>query len=265
MLHAQDRKIRLGLPLMAVLGWMGAATSSPASPPTLGDVRVLRVAINYGNAVLARRDEQTGQLSGVSVDIAQEFARQLGRPVELIGFDAANRAVQALRDQRVEVGFFAIDPARSEGLRFTPAYVVIEGAYVVPASSRIQNPQEVDQPGVRVAVAERSAYDLYLSRTLKQAQLVKTVRSSEVVNLMFSRELEVAAGVKQQLEKDMQIHPNLRMLKPSFMQIQQAMATSESNPALHSELVAFLARIKASGFIQSALQRHRIEGVSIAP
>ena len=121
---------------MAALGWLGVNTPSRSAPASLGEMRVLRFAINYGNAVLAQRHEQTGALSGVSVDIAQEFGRQLGLPVELIGFDAANRAVQGLRDERVDVGFFAIDPARSDGLRFTPAYVVIEGAYVVRASCR---------------------------------------------------------------------------------------------------------------------------------
>jgi polar amino acid transport system substrate-binding protein len=225
----------------------------------------LRVAINHGNAVLAKLDPINGQLSGVSVDMALELGRRWGMKVKLIGFDAANKSVQALRRNAVDVGFFAIDPQRSQGLLFTAPYVVIEGAYVVPQDSRIQALDDVDRPQIRVAVAEKSAYDLYLTRALQNAQLVKTARSSDVVDLMLTQRLEVAAGVRQQLEKDMQKHAQLRMLTPAFMQIQQAMATSEARSDLHLPLQHFVEEMKASGFVLKAMQRHQIEGAQVAP
>jgi len=228
-------------------------------------VQPLRVAINHGNAVLARIDAASGQLSGVSVDLAQELGRRWGVEVKLIGFDAANKSVQALRQGAVDVGFFAIDPQRSQGLLFTAPYLVIEGAYVVPSHSPIQSLGVVDRPGVRVAVADKSAYDLYLTRVLQQAQLVRTIRSNEVVDLMLTQQLEVAAGVKQQLEKDMRKHTQLRMLTPAFMQIQQAMATSQARADLHPQLLRFVEEMKASGFIHKALERHHIEGAQVAP
>lgn len=250
------------------IGWVlalgiSAARSEPiptiATPP-------LRVAINHGNAVLAQMDKTTGQLRGVSVDMAQELGKRLGVEVKLIGFDAANKSVQALRQGAADVGFFAVDPQRSQGLLFTAPYVVIEGAYVVPQQSPIKTSADVDQRGIRVAVAEKSAYDLYLTRALQHAQLIRTTRSSEVVDLMLSRHLDVAAGVRQQLEKDMQSHPDLRLLQPGFMQIEQAMATSGSLVPLHAYLQAFVEQLKASGFIRQALQRHQIEGVvAVAP
>jgi polar amino acid transport system substrate-binding protein len=225
----------------------------------------LRVAINHGNAVLARIDATSGQLSGVSVDMAQELGRRWGVEVKLIGFDAANKSVQALRQGEADVGFFAVDPQRSQGLLFTAPYLVIEGAYVVPQHSPIQALGDVDRPGIRVAVADKSAYDLYLTRALQQAQLVRTIRSSEVVDLMLTQQLEVAAGVKQQLEKDMQKNTQLHMLSPAFMQIQQAMATSQARAELHPQLLRFVEEMKASGFIQKALERHHIEGAQVAP
>jgi polar amino acid transport system substrate-binding protein len=234
-------------------------------PPSWAQRSTLRVAINHGNAVLARRDPRSGELSGVSVDIARELARQLNRPVELIPFDAANKSVEGVRGGQADVGFFAIDPLRSEGLAFTAPYVIIEGAYVVPQSSPIQSSSDVDRSGVRIAVATRSAYDLYLSRNIRQATLVKTTRSDQVVDLMLSQQLDVAAGVKQQLERDMQRVPGLRMLQPSFMQIQQAMATSATHPQDVRYLHRFVEQLKASGFVHQSLARHRIEGVTIAP
>jgi polar amino acid transport system substrate-binding protein len=116
-----------------------------------------------------------------------------------------------------------------------------------------------------VAVAARSAYDLYLTRTLRHATLVRTTRSDQVIDLMLSQQLEVAAGVKQQLERDMQRVPGLRLLSPSFMQIQQAMATSAAHPHQVRYLRQFVEELKASGFVQQALTRHRIDGVSVAP
>jgi len=256
--------------LLMSLTWLATGCSPLArapetSVPAWTRQSKLRVAINHGNAVLARKDPQSGELSGVSVDIGRELGRQLNLPVELIAFDAANKSVDAVRSGQADLGFFAIDPLRSEGLQFTAPYVVIEGAYVVPSSSAIQSLEAVDRAGVRVAVAAKSAYDLYLSRSIRQATLVKTVRSDQVVDMMLSQQLEVAAGVKQQLERDMQRVSGLRMLQPSFMQIQQAMATADGHPQGARYLRRFVEQLKASGFVHQALARHRIEGVTVPP
>lgn len=250
--------------MVLALSVAGAHGEDALPSPTIGS-GPLRVAINHGNAVLAKRDPVSGQLSGVSVDMALELGRRWNREIQLIGFDAANKSVQALRSHAVDVGFFALDPQRSQGVLFTAPYVVIEGAYVVSQDSRIQTLDDVDRPQVRVAVAEKSAYDLYLTRTLKNAQLVKTTRSSDVVDLMLTGQLEVAAGVKQQLETDLQTRAHLRMLTPSFMQIQQAMATSQARADLYLTLQREVEEMKASGFILQALQRHHIEGARVAP
>jgi polar amino acid transport system substrate-binding protein len=182
------RSLLLSLPLLAS-GCAGHTMTGRSAEPHWKPQGPLRVAINHGNAVLAKRDQQTGELSGVSVDMARELARQLEVPIELIAFDAANKSVEAVRGGQADVGFFAIDPLRSQGLQFTASYVVIEGAYVVPQSSPLQSINEVDRPGVRIAVAAKSAYDLYLSRNIQQATLIKTVRSDQVVDLMLSKQL----------------------------------------------------------------------------
>jgi polar amino acid transport system substrate-binding protein len=256
--------------LLGLLLFTAGCTHPPTPPdavprPSWTQQARLRVAINHGNAVLARRDPVTGELSGVSVDMGRELARRLNLPLELIPFAAANQSVEAIRRGQADVGFFAIDPLRSEGLQFTASYVVIEGAYLVPASSPLHTIDAVDRAGLRIAVAAKSAYDLYLSRHIRQATLVKTERSDQVVDMMLSQRLEVAAGVKLQLERDMQRVPGLRLLQPSFMQIHQAMATASPQPGDIRYLQGFVEQLKASGFIQQALARHRIEGVAVSP
>jgi len=225
----------------------------------------LRAAINYGNAVLAKRDATTGELSGVSVDLSRELAKRLGVELQLIPFDAANKSVEAIKNKHADIAFFAIDPLRGADTDYTAAYVIIEGTYVVPQASAIKVNADVDKPGTRIAVAAKSAYDLFLSLQIKQATLVRTVTSAGVVDMFVEQKLEVAAGVKQQLEKDMKRIPGLRMLDGRFMEISQAMGTSKGRDEGIKYMRAFIEEMKASGFVARALERHRIDGVAVAP
>jgi polar amino acid transport system substrate-binding protein len=227
---------------------------------------VLRASINLGNPILAGRDSATGEPAGVSIDLARAFGAQLGVPVELVVFDTAGKSVEAVAADRADIGFFAIDPVRGADIAFTAAYVLIEGAYLVRDGAAITRNEEVDRDGVRVAVGKGSAYDLYLTRELKQAQIVRAPSSPTVVQTFLDQDLEVAAGVKQQLEADQARHPGLRLLPGRFMVIQQAMGVPKrrGEPAART-LAAFVEEMKASGFVAEALRRHGIEGASVAP
>ena len=238
---------------------------SAAAVSQLTPAGKLRAAINYGNAVLARRDAATGELSGVSVDLSRELATRLGVDLQLIPFDAANKSVEAIRNKQADIAFFAIDPLRGADTDYTAAYVIIEGTYVVPQGSPIKVNADVDKPGTRIAVASKSAYDLFLSREIKQATLVRTVTSAAVVDMFVEQKLEVAAGVKQQLEKDMKRISGLRMLDGHFMEINQAMGTSKGRDAGIKYMRAFIEEMKASGFVAKALERHHVDGVAVAP
>ena len=225
----------------------------------------LRAAINVGNPILANLDAQ-GQPVGVSIDMAQALADRLGVPLEMSLFKAAAASVEAVTQRQADVGFFAIDPVRGAGIDFTAAYVVIEGAYLVRQESLVQSNEQVDVPAHRIAVAKGSAYDLFLSREIQQARLVHTPYSNEVVNLFLEQGLDVAAGVKQQLESDARRVDGLRLLPGRFMLIQQAMGLPKGGPP---QALALLRRYveaqKASGFVQASLTRHRIEGAAVAP
>ncbi len=227
----------------------------------------LRAVINLGNAVLARRADAQGPATGVSVDLAAELGRRLGLAVDPLVVASAGAAVEAMRKGDADIGFFAIDPARSAGIVFSTPYVNIEGAYAVREDSPLRTLADVDRPGVRIAVGLNSAYDLYLSREIKAATLVRAPTSQAVVPLFVEQNLEVAANVKQQLEADLARHPGrLRMLPGSFMAINQAMGIAAGrSPEATAYLSAFVEEMKASGFVAEALRRHGIEGAKVAP
>jgi polar amino acid transport system substrate-binding protein len=225
----------------------------------------LRASINLGNPILAGKDA-SGTVVGVSVDLARAFAAKLGVELELVVFDAAGKSVQAVSEERADFGFFAVDPLRGETIAFTEPYVLIEGYYLVRDASPIRDNADVDQPQHRVAVGKGSAYDLFLTRELKHAQIVRAPTSPTVVQTFLDENLEVAAGVKQQLEADARNASGLRLLDERFMVIRQAMGVPKSRGAAAAHaLHAFVEEMKASGFVAEALERHGIVGATVAP
>lgn len=225
----------------------------------------LRVAINLGNPVLAGLDA-AGEPSGISADLSRLLAAQLGIGLEWRIFKKADESVQCVRADEADIGFFAIDPVRGEGLYFSPPYVQIEGAYMVRSDSPLQSNDEVDQASHRVTVGAGSAYDLFLTRHLKHAAIVRAPSSPAVVEVFMAQQLEVAAGVKQQLHADAQRLPGVRLLPGRFMVIHQAMGmpTQRSEQA-REHLNAFVEEAKRSGWVAEAFVRHGIQGAAVAP
>lgn len=241
-------------------------TIDHATIQKLAPTGVLRASINLGNPILANADTATGEARGVSVDLAHEFARRLGIELELVVFDSAGKSVEAVANEQADFGFFAIDPVRGAQIAFTDAYVLIEGSYLVRDASPLTNNEEVDREGTLVTVGKGSAYDLYLTRELKNAHIVRAPTSPTVVQTFLEQNLDVAAGVRQQLEADSKQHTGLRLLPGRFMVIRQAMGTPKSRGVEAARALSdFVEEMKASGFVADALLRHGIEGASVAP
>ena len=239
---------------------------SPALVSALAPAGTLRASINVGNPILARTDAAGGEPAGVSVDLAREFARRLGVPAELVVFERAAESVDAVRSERADIGFFAVDPARGEGLLFTAPYVLIEGSYLVPGPSALTGNAQVDQPGQRISVGAGSAYDLFLTRELRHAEIVRLTGAPPVLAALRAGDVEVAAGIRQVLEEEARRAPGVRVLPGRFMVIQQAMGMPAGRGARARELLAgFVEDVKASGFVADALRRHRIDGAIVAP
>ncbi len=222
---------------------------------------VLRAAINLGNPVLAQGTSAAP--AGVTVDIARELGARLGVPVDLACFAAARESFEAMARGDADICFLAVEPARAEQVAFTAPYVVIEGVYVVPAGSGLAAPADVDRDGVRIGVNEGSAYDLFLSRTLGKASLV---RGDDGITLFREQGLEAAAGIRQVISAFVAQNPGFRLVDQGFMQIRQALgATLTRTPDTIRFLAAFIEDLKASGFIAAALRRSGQDAALVAP
>lgn len=224
---------------------------------------VLRASLNVGNPVLANLDA-SGKPFGISIDLAHALGKKLGVPVELIVNETAGKSVATVEAGRADIGFFAIDPERGKDIAFTAAYVLIEGYYLVRTNSPVTRNDQVDVPGNRVVVGKGSAYDLFLTRHLKQAPIIRASSSQTVVQDFLAQNIEVAAGVKQQLEADTKNMTDVRILPERFMVINQAMGVPKSKgPAAAAFLRAFVEEMKATGMVKESMTRHGIQGAGV--
>ena len=240
-------------------------TTSTDAVTALTPTGRLRASINLGNPILANRDA-AGLPVGVSIDLARELASRLGVELDLVVSESAGKSVDITGAEQADIGFFAIDPIRGQGILFTAPYVLIEGCYLVREDSAISANDEVDTALHRVTVGAGSAYDLYLTRTLKSATIVRATTSPSVIDTFLANGDDVAAGVKQQLESDVKRLQGLRLLPGRFMVIEQAMGVPKSRgSAAQAYVAAFVEAMKASGFVADSLARHGIEGAAVAP
>jgi polar amino acid transport system substrate-binding protein len=222
---------------------------------------VLRAAINLGNPVLAQGTSAAP--AGVTVDIAGELGAQLAVPVDLICFDAARKSLEALVRGEADICFLAIEPARAAEIAFTAPYVVIEGVFVVPTDSAITALVGVDREHVRIGVKKGSAYDLFLSRTLRQASVL---RGEDGVGVFRQQGLDAGAGIRQSVSDFVASNPGFRIIDEPFMQIRQALGTTRTRaPGTVRFLAAAIEELKASGFIRDALRRSGQDTAIVAP
>jgi polar amino acid transport system substrate-binding protein len=227
----------------------------------------LRVGINLGNPVLAGLDTVTQKPKGVSIDIANEIGKRSGIPIELIPFQSAGSTVDAIKTGNIDLIFVAIDPVRGADVNYTPPYIQIEGAYMVKADSKLKVNEEVDRSGVEIVVGKGSAYDLFLTREIKNAALLRAASSQAVIDDFMAGKGNVAAGVKQQLESDAKRYNGLRMLPGRFMVINQAIGIPKARPEFEKTTVylsGIITDLKSSGFVANSMKRHGIEGAKVA-
>jgi len=242
-----------------------ASSDLQAAASHLAPAGRLRAAINFGNPVLAQKDAATGEPRGVSVDLAHALGERLGVPVDLVTFDAAGKVFEALKTHAWDMAFLAIDPVRAAEIEFTAPYVIIEGTYLVRAESPFRAVDELDRDGVRIAVGRGAAYDLFLTRTLKQAQIVRADTSAAAIDLFLAGGLDAAAGVRQPLSAAARAQPGLRVIDGRFTAIEQAMGLPRSRAAGLPYLRAFIEEMKASGFVAAALARSGQGDAAVAP
>jgi len=224
--------------------------------------RVLRAGINLSNFLLVTGRAANGDPQGIAPDMAGEIASRLKVPLQLIAYESPGKLADAVADW--DVGLIGAEPARAAQITFSAAYLEIEATYLVPASSKIQSIGEVDRKGVRIAVAARSAYDLYLSRSLKNAELVHAAGLDASYELFVREKLDALAGLRPRLVKDVQNLPGARLLEGRFTAVQQAVGTPKARVASATFLAAFIEEAKASGLVAQLIERHGVHGVNVA-
>jgi polar amino acid transport system substrate-binding protein len=238
---------------------------TPAIRSELAPSGKLRVGLNHGNFLLVTPGSSGTDPRGVASDVARELGRRVGVPVEFIKFDSAGKLGDGVKTGAWDVAFLGAEPQRAAEIAFTAAYLEIPSTYLVPAGSPIRSVDEVDRDGVRIAVAEQSAYGLYLSRTVKHARLVLTQGVDGSFDVFVSQKLEALAGLKPRLLTDVQKLPGARILDGQFTGVQQAIGTPKSRTAAASYLRAFVEDVKASGLVADAIAKNAVQGVTVAP
>jgi polar amino acid transport system substrate-binding protein len=241
---------------------------SEASPAVLSDLAPtgkLRVGLNMSNFLLTRTDAATGKPAGVAADLGRELGKRLGVEVELVPFSNPGALADAAKSGVWDVGFLGAEPQRANEIDFTAAYVEIEATYLLPPGSKLQAIAEVDREGVRIAVPERSAYELYLTRSLKKAQLVREKGGDNAFKRFVDDKLDALAGLRPRLVTDQEKLPGSRILDGNFTAVQQAAGTPKGRSAGARYLREYIEEVKETGLVAKAIESNGVRGLTIAP
>ena len=232
----------------------------------LAPTGVLRAAINMGNFLLVTERTPSGDSEGVAPDMAREIAARLGVPVHYIPYARPGELADAAGTGVWDIGLIGAEPQRAEKIAFTPAYVEIEATYLVPPGSPLRSIAEVDRAGIRIAVTARSAYDLWLERNIKNAQLVRSEGGDGAFKQFVGEKLDALAGLRPRLLEDAAKLPGGRILDGQFTAVQQAIGTERKNTAGAAFLREFVEEAKRSGLVARLIERHGVAGrLSVAP
>jgi polar amino acid transport system substrate-binding protein len=231
----------------------------------LAPTGVLRAGVNLSNFLLVSGKSPAGEPEGVAPDMARAIAERLGVGIAYVTFARPGELADAAGTDVWDIGLIAAEPARAEVIAFSPAYAEIEATYLVPAGSPLTTIEDVDRPGIRIAIAARSAYDLWLSRHLRHAELVRAKSLDASCETFVAEKLDALAGLRPRLLQDIEKLPGARILDGKFTAVQQAVGTANANEAGARFLRDFVEDAKASGLVSRLIARHAVRGLSVAP
>lgn len=224
----------------------------------------LRVGLNYSNFLIVLGDGPDGEPRGIAPDLGRELARRAGLPIEYVKFDGAGKLFDAVKAGQCDVGFLGAEPQRASEVEFSPAYLELPVTFLVPPGSPIRSIAEIDREGVRVCVSERSAYDLYLTRHLQKARIVRTPGIPASFDTFVREKLEALAGLKPKLVEEQARLPGSRILEGEVTSVQQAIGAPKGREAAARYLREFAEDVKRSGFVARAIEKHNVRGVRVA-
>ena len=226
---------------------------------------VLRAGINLSNFLLVTGRSAAGDPEGVAPDMAAAIAAALGVPVHYVPFKTPGELGDQAGKNVWDIGLIGAEPQRAAVMTFSAAYVEIEATYMVPPGSPIKSIDEVDRKGVRLVVSARSAYGLWLENNIKNASLMPIAGLDAAFNKFKDEKLDVLAGLRPGLLKDIEKMPGATILDGKFSAVQQAVGTAKANKAGAEYLAAFVEEAKRSGLVAKLIERHHVKGLSVAP
>lgn len=224
----------------------------------------LRIGLNYSNFLIVSGDDPDGEPRGIAPELGRELARRSGLPFEFVKFDAAGKLFDAVKAAQCDVGFLGAEPQRAAEVEFSPAYLELPVTFLVPSGSSIKAIGDIDREGVRVSVSDRSAYDLFLTRTLKKAKIVRTPGIPASYDTFVREKLEALAGLKPRLVEEQARLPGSRILEGEVTSVQQAVGAPKGREAAAKYLREFVAEVKRSGLVARAIEKYNVRGVRVA-
>lgn len=261
--------IKTAIAAIAIAFLASCASTPQVTPAVIADLAPsgkVRIAINYGNVLFAARDAKTGEGSGIAVDLAHELGRRLGIPVELVGYKSAGLLTAALKSGAWDAAFLAFEPARAAAIHFAAPFAEVESSYLVPAGSPLRTAADVDRAGVRIAVGAKGGNDLFLSRTIQHAQLVRISGGTSLVFKQFIADrLDAFAGLKPSLLALAEKLPGSRVVEGRYMVIGYSAGVPLGRDAGAKYLAEFIEHAKMSGLVARAIEKSGVRGVSVAP
>ena len=225
----------------------------------------IRIGLNYQNFLLVLKDAPDGSPTGIAPDMGREVGRRAGLPVEFFRFEKAGLLADAVSDDAWDVAFLGAEPQRADRIAFSAAYLEIPVTFLVPPGSPIREVAQVDREGVRIAVADKSAYDLFLTRSIKHAKLLRVPGIPESYQLFEREKLEALSGLKPQLVADAERMPGSRILEGQVTAVQQAAGVPRARSHAAAFLKAVIEELKSSGFVERTIRKHGVRGVTVAP
>ena len=231
----------------------------------LAPTGVLRAGINLSNFLLVTGRSPTAEPEGVAPDVAREIAKSLGVPVHYVTFKSPGELADQAGKNVWDIGLIGAEPQRAAVMTFSAAYVEIEATYMVPPGSPIKSIAEVDKKGVKIVTSARSAYGLWLENNIKNAELIQIAGLDGAFNKFVADKIDVLAGLRPGLLKDLEKHPELKILDGKFTAVQQAVGCNKPAAEGARYIAAFIENAKKSGLVASLIEKHKVKGLSVAP
>ena len=225
----------------------------------LAPTGVLRVGLNMSNFLLVNSKDLNGLPDGVSPEIGKKLAKELNLECKLVEFEKPGLLADAVNNNEWDVGNIAYEKERGKTIDFSIPYVNIDANFVFRKKNNFTNNDEINSSNIKIAVVERSAYDLWLTENFKNAKLIKVSTIDKSHKLFRDGDVDVLAGLKPKLKEEVRLNEDLEIISEPFTYIKQSIGIKKGNPEIIVFLNKFISNLIEKGFIETLLKKHNVQ------